>query len=178
MPSFKGRHNGSWKDAAAVYGKSGGSWLYGKSAWAKKDGTWQRTWTDCRKYDAGGRDWSSSTATYTDASGCDSCGTKSKTVTTYTKTGCPDDVRDPGYGACSSAWTAETVTSFEYNGYTYYTQGTAGYYSQLFSDCRSCPSPCITSANYYVTVCPLTGSRRFTYLSCEPCTSIIGGEPC
>lgn len=91
MP-FKGKRNGSWLDASAVYGKSGGSWLYGKEAWAKKDGTWQRAWTDCRKFDeAGGRDWSAPSTTY---SYTGTCGNRQLVTTvTRTKTGCPNDVR-------------------------------------------------------------------------------------
>lgn len=90
MP-LQGKDGGVWKDASAVYGKSGGSWLYAKEVFAKKDGTWARAWTDCRKFDAGGRGWSdpSVVVTYTGT-----CGNRTQTTTTTrTKTGCPNDVR-------------------------------------------------------------------------------------
>jgi hypothetical protein len=109
--TFRANKNGTWvggDDQSAgttVYGKFGGNWLYAKEVFANKNGTWERAWTDCRKFDeAGGRDWSSSSQVFTDSTGCDGCGTKSKTVVTYTKTGCPNDVRDPGYGGCSDSW--------------------------------------------------------------------------
>jgi len=109
--TFRANKNGTWvggddqSQGTVVYGKSGGNWLYAKEVFAKKDGVWTRAWTDCRKFDAGGRDWSSSTQVFTDGSTCGGCGVKSKTVTTYTKTGCPNDVRDPGYtGSCSGTW--------------------------------------------------------------------------
>lgn len=89
--SLQGKDGGIWKNASAAYGKSGGNWLYAKSLWAKKDDVWGRAWTDCRLYDAGGRDWSSpvTVITYTNT-----CNNRTQTTTvTRTKTGCPNDVR-------------------------------------------------------------------------------------
>jgi hypothetical protein len=95
--TFRANKNGTWvggDDQSAgttVYGKSGGNWLYAKEVFAKKDGVWSRAWTDCRKFDAGGRDWSDPTTVVTTAG---SCTTRTQTTTvTRTKTGCPNDVR-------------------------------------------------------------------------------------
>lgn len=187
--TFRANKNGTWvggDDQTAgttVYGKLGADWLYAKAVFANKNGTWERAWTDCRKYDeSGGRDWSSTSQVFTDATGCDSCGTKSKTVVTYTKTGCPNDVRDPGYGACSGSWSAAVPPggdiSIEINGQTYFYSGNAGYFFVIFSDCRTCPSGCAANANYYITQCSVTSAYRVVYLSCDPCTDIFSGTPC
>lgn len=121
MP-FKGRDGGTWKDASAVYGKSGGSWLYGKSAWAKKNDVWERAWTDCRLYDAGGRDWSAPTTVVTYNG---SCGNRTQTTTvTRTKTGCPNDVRSTTVASpdCNSGcFTASAVNCDGCGSATYYT---------------------------------------------------------
>lgn len=91
MPSFKGKDGGTWKDASAIYGKISGAWEYAKSAWVKKDGSWVRAWTDCRLYDAGGRDWSAPSTT---SSYSGTCGDRTRTdTTTRTKEGCTDDAR-------------------------------------------------------------------------------------
>ena len=85
MP-FKGKDGGTWKEASAIYGKSGGTWLYAKYAMAKKDGVWSRAWTDCRRHDAGGRDWTTTTlsAVYSG-----SCANRTYQIPTrYTKDGC------------------------------------------------------------------------------------------
>lgn len=104
MPAFKGKDGTGWKDASAIYGKNSSGWQYGKEAFVKNASGWQRVWTDCRKYDAGGRDWSSpsTVTTYTG-----SCSTRNRVeTTTRTKTGCPDDVRvvtvsDPNCTGCT-----------------------------------------------------------------------------
>jgi len=97
--TFKANKNGTWvggddqSQGTVVYGKSGDNWLYAKSVWANKDGSWTRAWTDCRKYDAGGRDWSPPVDVVTYSPDTD-CGNRTQTTTTTrTKTGCPDDVR-------------------------------------------------------------------------------------
>jgi hypothetical protein len=172
--TFRANKAGTWvggDDQSAgttVYGKLGADWLYAKAVFANKNGTWERAWTDCRKYDAGGRDWSSSSQVFTDATGCDSCGTKSKTVVTYTKTGCPNDVRDPGYGACSDSWVAATASTIDTGGVTYYNTGPGNYFT--FND------PCITctgggcevaTGDYYITTCGTTGAYRITQVGCS-----------
>ena len=121
MP-FKGKRNGSWLDASAVYGKSGGSWLYGKEAWAKKDGSWQRAWTDCRLFDQGGRDWSAPTVTSVYNGSC--LGRTRTDTTTRTKTGCPNDSRavtvaDPTCGTVGGACYSD-VTQAYLNAYGLY----------------------------------------------------------
>ena len=182
MP-FKGRDGGTWKDASAVYGRSGGSWLYGKSAWAKKNGVWERAWTDCRQHDAGGRDWSSSSSSSTVSCGdCDSCGTNTKVVTTvtYTKTGCTSYTRssETSCTGCTGSWSADTTSEVNYSGQVLAYTGTPGYYAtQIGYSCRSCPTGCAGFGEYYVTICSVTGSRRFTELSCGPCLNVFG-TPC
>jgi hypothetical protein len=87
MPAFKGKDDSGWKDTSAIYGKDATGWLYGKEAFAKNDAGWQRVWTDCRRHDAGGRDWATTTlsAVYSG-----SCGNRTYQIPTrYTKTGCP-----------------------------------------------------------------------------------------
>jgi hypothetical protein len=170
--TFRANKNGTWvggDDQSAgttVYGKLGGSWLYAKEVFAKKDGVWSRAWTDCRKYDeAGGRDWSSSSQVFTDATGCDSCGTKSKTVVTYTKTGCPNDVRDPGYGVCSDEWVAATASQIDTGGVTYYNTSPGNYFT--FGDpCTTCGVCQLSSGDYYITTCASTGAYRITQVGC------------
>jgi hypothetical protein len=95
--TFRANKNGTWvggDDQSAgttVYGKLGADWLYAKAVFANKNGTWERAWTDCRLFDAGGRDWSDPTTVVTTAG---SCSTRTQTTTvTRTKTGCPNDVR-------------------------------------------------------------------------------------
>lgn len=91
MASFKAKDGSGWKDASAIYGKNASGWQYAKEAFAKTADGWQRVWTDCRLYDAGGRDWSppSEVITYSGT-----CGNRTQTTTvTRTKTGCPPDVR-------------------------------------------------------------------------------------
>ena len=95
--TFRANKNGTWvggDDQSAgttVYGKLGADWLYAKEVFANKDGVWTRAWTDCRLFDAGGRDWSAPTTVVTTAG---SCSTRTQTTTvTRTKTGCPNDVR-------------------------------------------------------------------------------------
>lgn len=177
--SLKGKDGGSWKEASAVYGKSGGAWLYAKSVWARKDGTWQRAWTDCRKYDAGGRDWSSSSSsTVVTCSSCD-CGTNTRTdtTTTYTKTGCPNDVRSTT-GTCSGC------TSLTYPGAGTYTTSDGvtatyrvesdwlGYSSYLVpSSCQQCSNRCSPCSNdslrgYSISYCSATGVYTRTDLGC------------
>jgi hypothetical protein len=172
--TFRANKSGTWvggddqSQGTVVYGKSGGNWLYAKEVFAKKDGTWTRAWTDCRKFDASGRDWSSSTEVFTDGSGCDGCGVKSKTVTTYTKTGCPNDVRDPGYtGSCSGSW----VNDFDFvcipvSGGTYsYVGGSIwGWLYYTDSGCNtsvSCASQSLLGPGN-VQYCSVTGGYRVT----------------
>lgn len=61
-------------------------------------GTGSTITLDCRKHNAGGSGWTE-TPSY-DASGCDSCGTK--TLLTYTKSGC--QTYNTGYSSCSGSW--------------------------------------------------------------------------
>lgn len=91
--TLKANKNGTWvggddqSQGTVMYGKSAGNWLYAKSVWAKKDGVWARAWTDCRRHDAGGRDWGTTTlsAVYSG-----SCGNRTYQIPTrYTKDGCP-----------------------------------------------------------------------------------------
>jgi hypothetical protein len=70
-----------------MYGKSAGNWLYAKSVWAKKDGVWARAWTDCRRHDAGGRDWGTTTLSPVYSGSCASI--TYQIPTRYTKDGCP-----------------------------------------------------------------------------------------
>lgn len=184
MPSFKGKKDGNWVEASAIYGKSGGSWLYAKEAFVKKDGSWQRAWTDCRQHDAtGGRDWSSSSSTVTVSCGsCDSCGTTTKNVTTvtYTKTGCTTYTRSSETGCTScGTWNPQTGDlDFQPSGGKYYFyDGTPGYYVVLFDDCRSCPAGCFTNGHYYITRCSVTNAYRITSLSCDACID-FGSNPC
>jgi hypothetical protein len=95
--TLRANKNGTWvggDDQSAgttVYGKLGTNWLYAKAVFANKNGVWTRAWTDCRLFDAGGRDWSDPTTVVTTAG---SCSTRTQTTTvTRTKTGCPNDVR-------------------------------------------------------------------------------------
>lgn len=121
--------DGTWKDASAVYGKSGGNWLYAKSVWANKAGTWTKAWTDCRKHDEGGRDWTAASPV-TEYQG--SCSTRESRVRTdYTKDGCTGYSRytswtaSPNCGSVgSSCWTEVTCsyvgqTNVTWNGVTY-----------------------------------------------------------
>jgi hypothetical protein len=128
MP-LQGKDGGTWKDASAVYGKSGGNWLYAKSVWANKAGTWTRAWTDCRKHDEGGRDWTAA-AGVTEYQG--SCSTRESRVRTdYSKTGCTGYSRytswtsSPDCGSVgSSCWTDVTCnyinsSNFVFGGVTF-----------------------------------------------------------
>lgn len=112
MP-FRGRDGGTWKDASAVYGRSGDNWLYAKSVWGNKNGTWTKGWTDCRKHDEGGRDWTASAPVTEYQGSCDS--RQSRTRTDYTKDGCTGYSRytawvsSPNCGSVSSGcWTEVT----------------------------------------------------------------------
>lgn len=186
--TFRANKNGTWvggddqTQGTVVYGKSGGNWLYAKEVFAKKDGTWTRAWTDCRQHDAGGRDWSSSSSAVTvSCSGCDSCGTNTKVVTTvtYTKTGCPTYTRssETGCTGCTGSWVAQTGDlDFSPSGGKYYFyDGVAGYYIVVFDDCRSCPSNCFTAGHYYITRCSVSGEYRIVFLSCDLCQDFFGG---
>ncbi len=112
MGVLKGRNNsGAWVNASVVYGYDGsGVKTYAKQASIRKSDNsgWERAWTDCRKYDeAGGRDWSGpSTTTATVSCGGCYCNSNNRTDTTstWTKTGCPNDVR-VSTGACSGCGT-------------------------------------------------------------------------
>jgi transposase len=177
--AFKGKDGSGWKEASAIYGKNASGWQYAKVVYAKNAAGWQRAWTDCRQLADGGRDWSSFTETETDTSACDSCGSRTRTRTRYEKEGCTTYYSSwSAWSSCSGSWNADTTSSFERNGYTYIYSGTPGYYSELFSDCRTCSGPCVTTANYYVTICTVTSARRFVYLSCEPCRDILTGDLC
>lgn len=125
---------------------------------------------------------------------CDSCGPSTYTqyYDLYTKEGCPSYALPGGVGSTCNCgtWNADTTESaaspFYPNGTQWFNPsrpgqmyiytGTPGYYTEVFSTCRDCPQPegqlCLTAANYYVTVCSLTGARSFTFLSCDPCTCV------
>lgn len=162
MPSFQGRDGGTWKggsnqsQGSTVYGKLSGAWAYAKSAWVKKDGTWQRAWTDCRAFDAtGGRDWTTVADTPSDTySG--TCGNRTRTdYTTYTKTGCPDDVRsstvsDPN--CTSGCFTPSAVNCDGCGSRTYYDGSATNCTSYYEGTCGTW-----TSANIFSPTCyPLT----------------------
>lgn len=67
---------------------------------------------DCRKHDASGSGWGTSTTSVTDPDGnCSGCGTRSRTDTTYTKTGCQSYTVTGSYGACSASWTSVNIFS-------------------------------------------------------------------
>lgn len=172
MP-FKGKRDGAWFDASAVYGKSGGSWLYGKEAWAKKDGSWQRAWTDCRLFDQGGRDWSAPSITY---SYTGTCGNRQLVTTvTRTKTGCPNDVRisyspspncttdcfDISTDSCNGCGSRTIYTAKAGTNCTSYTTGSCGTWNPVSS--YSGPvSITINGVTYY-------GSYGGGYTLYEPC---------
>jgi hypothetical protein len=120
--TFKANKNGTWvggddqSQGTVVYGKSGDNWLYAKSVWANNNGTWTRSWTDCRKFDAGGRDWSNPVTAVTPNG---TCGNRTETTTvTRTKPGCPDDVRSTTVSSpnCSGCYNADTVTQEYFDG--------------------------------------------------------------
>ncbi len=91
--TLKANKNGTWvggddqSQGTVMYGKSAGNWLYAKSVWAKKDGVWARAWTDCRRHDAGGRDWGTTTLSPVYSGSCASI--TYQIPTRYTKDGCP-----------------------------------------------------------------------------------------
>lgn len=96
MGTLKGRNssNTDWTTASAVYGYTAPNTPVYAKQMSVRNATntgWERAWTDCRKYDAGGRDWSAPSTVVTYSG---SCGNRTQTTTvTRTKTGCPDDVR-------------------------------------------------------------------------------------
>lgn len=171
MPSFQGKDGGTWKggsnqsQGSTVYGKLSGAWAYAKSAWVKKDGTWQRAWTDCRAFDAtGGRDWTTVADTPSDTySG--TCGNRTRTdYTTYTKTGCPDDVRsstvsDPN--CTSGCFTPSAVNCDGCGSRTYY-DGSATNCTSYYQGTCGTWSPW---AEFYTCINVSGGSYSYVYLS-------------
>lgn len=112
--AFKGKDGSGWKEANAIYGKDADGWKYAKVVYAKDGTGWKRAWTDCRKHDEGGRDWTASSPV-TEYQG--SCGTReSRTKTDYTKEGCESYTRysawvsSPNCGSVGSSpcWTDVT----------------------------------------------------------------------
>jgi hypothetical protein len=133
--TFRANKNGTWvggddqSQGTVVYGKSGDNWLYAKEVFANNNGTWTRAWTDCRKLGAeGGRDWASTSGQATQGTCAER---QEQTVTTYTKTGCPNYetrgpwVSAPACGAVGgSCWTNVTCsyinsTNFVFDGVFY-----------------------------------------------------------
>ena len=188
MGILKGRNtSGGWSNASVVYAwNASGIKTYAKALFMRKsDGTWERGWTDCRQHDAaGGRDWNPPTSSSVTVScgSCDDCGTNTKVVTTYTytKDGCPSYTRtsETSCTGCTGSWSADTTSEVNYSGQLLAYTGTPGYYAtQIGYSCRSCPTGCAGFGEYYVTICSVTGARRFTELSCGPCLNVFG-TPC
>jgi hypothetical protein len=180
MP-LKGKKDGVWSDASAVYGKSGGEWLYAKESWAKKDGVWQRSWTDCRQHDAGGRDWAAA-AGVTEYQG--SCTTRESRVRTdYSKTGCTGYSRYTSWVAaptCAGACTTAKTGNFTQDGLEYYYSGTAGYYEAFIDGGTGnsggcgilCPTGFYNYGYYYIETCG--GTNYIQTLYCIGCQSYFG----
>ncbi len=149
--TLKANKNGTWvggddqSQGTVMYGKSAGNWLYAKSVWAKKDGVWARAWTDCRRHDAGGRDWGTTTlsAVYSG-----SCGNRTYQIPTrYTKDGCPSydvagsTVSSPDCNSgcftassvdCAGCGSATLYTANSGSGCTTYTTGSCGSWTSYF----------------------------------------------
>lgn len=111
---------------------------------------------DCRKHNAGGSGWTE-TASY-DASGCDSCGTK--TLLTYTKSGC--QTYNTGYSACSGSWSYVDPTY----GPSTIVVGGVTYSSSLFgyTDYSSCGYCQIYAWDAYY--CSVTGAYKVVNQQC------------
>lgn len=127
-------------------------------------GTGSTLTLDCRKHNAGGSGWAE-TASY-DASGCDGCGTK--TLLTYTKTGC--QTYNTGYSACSGSWTnLDPFSGVCYpliNGTYAYAQGSLWGWIYYTDDvCMSAPDTCGpdgTLGPENVQYCSVSGQYRVT----------------
>jgi len=123
MATLKGRNstNSAWSTASVVW-----AWVTGSPSpvktYAKKmevrnstNTGWVRAWTDCRLYDAGGRDWSAAVDVITYTGSCNN--RTQTTTTTRTKDGCPNDVRAVTVASpnCDSACFTGS-TSYYYTG--------------------------------------------------------------
>lgn len=193
--AFKGKDGSGWKEASAIYGKDATGWLYAKEVWAKDATGWKRAWTDCRKYDASGRDWSNPTTvtTYTGT-----CGNRVRVeTTTRTKEGCPDDVRivntaDPSCTSgcftssavnCDGCGSATLYTANAGSNCTSYTVGSCGSWSGSTADTVTYNGQTLvyngTPGYYYTNVgstcksCP-TGCAAFGEYYIENCS--VGGQ--
>lgn len=124
---------------------------------------------DCRRHDNGGSGWSTTTQNFSDPTGCESCGTKTRTDTTYSKTGCPSYTVTGTYGSCSHSWTQVTTPG------TYTTtDGVTAYYDQYFTDwlgfggylrrqgCKvgNCGCSCQEQQGWIIEYCSATGQYR------------------
>ena len=175
MGVLKGRNssNNAWANASVVYGwNSSGVKTYAKAFFIRKaDNTWDRSWTDCRLYDAaGGRDWSAPTTVVTYSG---TCGNRTETTTvTRTKTGCPNDVRattvsSPNCVSDCFNITTSTVYSGTCNSRTSATRTT--YTAKSGSNCTS-----YFTDSTYVSDPNCTGCTGTPYVSnsCSGCGSI------
>ena len=127
---------------------------------------------DCRKHDAGGSGWTSTPSVETTSDGCDSCGTKSRTNYTYTKSGCQQYVVYGTYGSCSGSWT-NMETSGTYNGVAYtafYSLAGGGYFFYKNSDpTNGGGGNCVSGSeydSYVIEQCSANSSYRVTYVGC------------
>ena len=132
-------------------------------------GTGSTLTLDCRKHNAGGSGWTE-TASY-DASGCDSCGTK--TLLTYTKSGC--QTYNTGYSACSDSWQslpAFTSGCFPLtNGtYAYAASSLWGYIYYTDSGCNNAIANCSGGG--------LAGPVDVQYCSASGLYRVSGGDTC
>jgi hypothetical protein len=179
--TFRANKSGTWvggddqSQGTVVYGKSGGNWLYAKEVFAKKDGTWTRAWTDCRKHDEGGRDWTAASPVTEYQGSCTS--RESRSRTDYSKTGCTGYSRYTSWVAaptCEGGCTTAKTGNFSQGGIDYEYSGPAGYYYAFPNP--NCSSGCnFSNAYYYVTTCG--GTNTITLLSSDPCIDALG-NPC
>jgi len=186
--AFKGKKDGTWSEASAVYGKVGGAWLYAKNVYGKKDGAWVAGWTDCRQHDAGGRDW-------TVADGVTvyqlTCGNRQSRIRTdYSKTGCTGYSRYTDWVAAplcnGDCFTTSTGTVYSgtcanrtYVTRTYYTPVTGSSCTPYSTDSAptaspNCDSTCFTGS---AVDCDSCGSATlYTANAGSGCTTYTSGS--
>lgn len=133
-------------------------------------GTGSTITLDCRKHNASGSGWTE-TPSY-DSSGCDGCGTK--TLLTYTKSGCQQ--YNTGYGACSGSWTT-VEPSFQCvpvsNGTYPYVYGSVfGWLYYTTSNCES------GSVSTYCGYSELRGPGGVQYCSVSGSYRVTGSDQC
>lgn len=130
--------------------------------------------------------WALASCTNYDASGCDSCGTKSTVCSKWTRAGSADGPCNVSCGAqsgCSGSWSA-AVGTFSTGGIEYTYIGPAGYFAvyglteSSVPGCGACSTGCFRDGSYYIESCSLGGVRgHLTPLSCSACRNIFD-DPC